>query len=185
MLRVQGGDRRAFDLIMHRYLSKIWRLAISVLKTEQDADDAVQDVFFKLWQSRESWDGNGDASFSTWLYKIALNKAIDIRRAKLRKNEMSGDAAPEQTAREDVYKILFRKELHNRLAELIQTLPAAQRRVMQLHYFRDMDVMEISEHLCSTEQSVRSLLKRGRKAMRAWAVKHPDLQLYQQRSELY
>ena len=61
---IQNGDRHAYNVIMQRYLSKIWRLAVSVLKNEQDADDAVQEIFLKLWQSCDLWDYNGSASFS-------------------------------------------------------------------------------------------------------------------------
>ncbi len=176
LILVKAGDRRAYNLIVQRYLSKIWRLAVSILKNEQDADDAVQDVFLKLWQSREMWDPNGTASFSTWIYKMALNKCIDIRRAKIRKAETSQDLAPELTAKEDAYKAMFRKELSESLVGLLKKLPDTQKRVIFLHYFREMTVFEISEHIGASEQSVRSLLKRGRKTLREKAAFSPALQ---------
>lgn len=175
LILVKAGDRRAYDIIVQRYLSKIWRLAVSILKNEHDADDAVQDVFLKLWQSREMWDPDGSASFSTWIYKMSLNKCIDIRRAKIRKAETSQDCAPEQTAREDAYKAIFRKELSESLAGLMKKLPDTQKRVIFLHYFREMNVSEISEHISASEQSVRSLLKRGRKTLREKAAFSPEL----------
>lgn len=172
---IQHGNRPAYDLIMQRYLSKVWRLAVSVLKNEQDADDAVQDIFLKLWQHSDKWDPNGSASFATWIYKMALNKCIDIRRSKIRKAETSQDAAPEQTAKEDAYKLMFRKQLSENLGDLIRTLPDGQQRVIFLHYFREMSVAEISEHMKASEQSVRSLLKRGRKTLREKAAFAPNL----------
>jgi len=173
---IQNGDKYAYHVIMQRYLSKIWRLAVSVLKNEQDADDAVQDIFLKLWQSCDLWDSNGSASFSTWLYKMALNKCIDIRRSKMRKAETSQDSAPEQTAREDAYKSVLRQELSKSLSVLMKKLPDQQKRVIFLHYFREMNVAEIADYMNASEQSVRSLLKRGRKNLREKVAFSPELQ---------
>ena len=161
---IKKGDKKAYQILVKRYLTKIWRLGMSILHNEQEAEDAVQEVFLSLWQSLEKWDPDGEAKFSTWIYRVAFNKCIDIKRA--RKPTVSEENAPEKSTETDGYDHTLQNELSDKLTALMAQLPENQRLAMLLYYYEELSVNEISAKLDTTEQSVRSLLKRGRKTLK-------------------
>lgn len=159
-----GGDQRAYQALVKRYLPKLWRLAMSMLHNEQEAEDAVQEVFLSLWQSIDKWDVDGKAQFSTWIYRVTFNKCIDLKRA--RKPNVAEEDAPEKAVDPDAYNALLQAEIADKMSALLSKLPENQRAVMQMYYYEELSVNEISAKLSATEQSVRSLLKRGRKNLK-------------------
>jgi RNA polymerase sigma-70 factor (ECF subfamily) len=180
-------DRKAYDVLVGRYLTKIWKLAFSVLKTEQDADDAVQDIFLKLWTKGIAWQKPGDqtecldekekirASFATWIYKVALNRCIDLRRQKFRRSETSESQAPEQSVQETAYKTVLQQQLSSSLSDVMQDLPDGQRQALFCYYYREMTVPDIAVELQTSDQAVRALLKRGKASLRTVMQSDPDL----------
>lgn len=187
VLIADHNDRKAYDVLVGRYLTKIWKLAFSVLKTEQDADDAVQDIFLKLWTQGISWkkseNENGAldqkekirASFATWIYKVALNRCIDLRRQKFRRSETSEDQAPELTTQETAYKTILQKQLSSSLLEIMENLPEGQRQALYFYYYREMSVPDIASELNTSDQAIRSLLKRGKASLRTVMQADKDL----------
>ena len=161
---IRAGDKHAYQILVKRYLGKIWRLAVSILHNEAEAEDAVQDVFLSLWQSIGKWDPAGQARFSTWIYRVSFNKCIDIKRA--RKPTVSDDQAPEKATEENAYDHMLQNEISDKISVLLSELPETQRMAMLLYYYEELSVDEISAKLETSEQSVRSLLKRGRKALK-------------------
>lgn len=81
-MRIKGGDELAFTDFYHRHSGWVFSKALHMLKSPQDAEEAVQDVFARVWQYRESWDGVG--GFGGWFYAIIQNKLIDVCRASNR-----------------------------------------------------------------------------------------------------
>lgn len=161
---VKEQDQKAHAILLQRYINKMWRLAISILKNEQEAEDAVQDVFVSLLQSLENWDPNGQAKFSTWIYRVTFNKCIDIKRKK-KPNESADNidlASEEKTA----YQITLSNQLSEKLIEIVKTLPDGQSDALRLYYFKEMSVEEISGQLDKSEQSIRSLIKRGKAGLK-------------------
>lgn len=177
VLAIQKGDKDAYRLLVKRYLDKIWRLGMSILQNEQEAEDAVQDVFMSLWQSLDKWDPEGKAKFSTWIYRVAFNKCIDIKRA--RKKTVPEEKVPEESTHDDAYDHLLQNEISNKITKLLQELPDTQRIAMLLYYYEELSVNEISVKLDSTEQSVRSLLKRGRKTLKEKIQYDPAFQSWE------
>lgn len=161
---IKSGDQKAYKMLVQRYLNKLWRLAMSILQDEEEAEDAVQEVFLTLWQSLDKWEASGPALFSTWLYRVTFNKCIDIKRG--RKPNISEDQAPEQTTNPDAYNNVLQSEISGKMADHMNALPGSQQTVMMMYYYEELSVNEISAKLGATEQSVRSLLKRGRKNLK-------------------
>ena len=164
VVEITAGNKQAYQILVKRYLTKIWRLAMSLLHDEQEAEDAVQEVFLSLWQNLEKWDPNGSAKFSTWIYRVSFNKCIDIKRAK--KPTVSEDQAPEKAVEGNAYNDLLQSQISDKMTALLAQLPEMQRIAMLLYYYEELSVYEISAKLETTEQGVRSLLKRGRKALK-------------------
>lgn len=161
---VRNGDKQAYSVLVQRYLSKIWRLAMSILHNEQEAEDAVQDVFLTLWQSLEKWDPDGEAKFSTWIYRVSFNKCIDIKRK--RKPTTDTDDIDIPSSEKTAYQNILQNELSQKLSNLLEELPEMQRMALLLYYYEELSITEISDRLEKSEQSVRSLLKRGRATLK-------------------
>lgn len=82
-VRIQGGDERAFTDFCNRHRGWIFSKALGMLKNQQDAEEAVQDVFLKMWRFRQQWEpirGN----FRSWFYVICQNQLLDARRKQQR-----------------------------------------------------------------------------------------------------
>lgn len=164
LAKIAEGDKASYSLLVKRYLPKIWRLALSILKNEEEAEDAAQEVFLSLWQSVKNWDPEGTAKFSTWIYRVSFNKCIDIKRRRKPTEDSEGiDIASDD---QNAYQATLQNELSDKLNELLKALPYMQRMALLLYYYEELSVEEISDKLDKTEQSVRSLLKRGRSSLK-------------------
>jgi RNA polymerase sigma-70 factor (ECF subfamily) len=174
--RLHRGDQGALRQLMDRYAPMVLRLAMNVLSDRGEAEDVVQEVFITVWKCRESWVGGG-AKFSTWLYRVSINKAIDKRRSRRSRPESSEyitaacdalaarDTACEQSVHVD------RADVTRKLEAEIDRLPEAQARALRYFYFDSCDVPTIAGLMGASEQAVRSLLKRGRQALRLRLLK--------------
>ena len=83
----KGGDPHAFDALVRRYRARIFALALHLSGSESDADDITQDVFLRAFHSLGQFEGKSE--FFTWVYRLAVNRALDARRARVRRSESS------------------------------------------------------------------------------------------------
>ncbi len=181
--RMRCGDQAALRLLMDRHGPMVLRLAMNVLSDREEAEDVAQEVFLCAWNNRESWI-NGEAKFSTWLHRVSINRAIDKRRRRRQTPEpmefisaiMDAESAlttkPEQEGRLD------QLELSEKMAAEIDRLPENQARALRHYYFENHDVAAIAEAMDSSEQAVRSLLKRGKQALRTRLTKQKKASAY-------
>src|SRR2546425_551202 len=88
--RAKDGDGRAFDELVRRYRRRIFALALHLSGSEHDADDITQDVFLRAYRALDRFEGRSE--FFTWVYRLAVNRALDARRARARRSEDSIDA---------------------------------------------------------------------------------------------
>jgi RNA polymerase sigma-70 factor (ECF subfamily) len=161
---ILGGDKQAFALLMQRYLDKIRRLAWSILKNEAEAEDAVQDVFVTLLESLQKYDPESAAKFSSWIYRVAFNKIIDLKRK--RKPTTSTDNIEIASSEKNGYELTLESQVSETIKKSLDTLPEAQHSAIFLFYYKDMSIHQISGKMQKTQESVKSLLKRGRVALR-------------------
>ena len=157
---MKGGDRAAFQQLVERYLNKIWRLAFNVLYDRQDAEDVTQEVFITVWDQRDKWQP-GEASFSTWLYRVAVNRAIDFRRRRKPTADELDDSLPD-SGDVPADERLASHEFRGLFKECLSALPEKQMLCLLLYYYEELNIPAICDRLNATEDGVRSLLKRGR-----------------------
>ena len=158
-----SGNQRAYNTLVARYIDKVWKLSFSILKNEESAEDATQDVFLSVWSNITNWDKEGSARFSTWLYRITFNKCIDMKRRN--KNHTHEEIKDIESPQLCAYKELLRKEERNTLNKEINKLPDSQKQAITLFYLHEMSSKEIASHTGKSENSIRSLLKRGRQSL--------------------
>lgn len=174
----RDGDERAFRVLVERHAGVVRRLALNILGDAHEAEDAAQEAFVAAWRAREGW--TPEARFTTWLHRIAVNKAIDryrSRRATPEPHEAIArlaEAAPTAEV-ENQHQALERRESALSLRDCLARLPDTQRQALTMFYFEDQDVARIARALDTTEQAVRSLLKRGKQSLRTLIQRQKSL----------
>lgn len=161
---IQKGDRKSFRMLVDRYLKRVWKLSYSILYNREDAEDVTQDVFTAVWRHRETLVSD-KAAFSTWLYRVAFNRAIDYKRQ--RKGGHVDIATTEiADAALGIEDRLSLRHTRSRVADTLSQLPERQRDAILLYYYNEMPIGEVSRQLGTTEESARSLLKRGKETLK-------------------
>ncbi|MGB0719332.1 MAG: RNA polymerase sigma factor [Bdellovibrionales bacterium] len=160
----ETANQHAYKILIGRYKDKIKKLCISILGDTQEAEDAMQEILLSLWQSLNRWDTNGQAKFSTWVYRVSFNKCIDIKRKRKPVDNTNHEELPCEL--QSAYSIVLQNQLSTRLGSLLKTLPQAQSLALRLYYYEELSVEEIGARLDKSEQSIRALLKRGKAALR-------------------
>jgi RNA polymerase sigma-70 factor (ECF subfamily) len=151
MARIVAGDRNAFDLLLHRYWSRLTLYATSILREDEGGNDVVQEAFIRLWQQRESWDPDG--SVGAYLYRVTRNLALNEKRNLRLRKERECDAAAGQGA-----SIAPRScpdpKLREKVEQAISALPERRREVFMLARYHDLTYAEIAETLGISPQTV-------------------------------
>ncbi|WP_428262614.1 RNA polymerase sigma factor [Haliangium sp.] len=128
--RAKAGDRRAFGELVRRYRSRIFALALHLTGRESDADDIAQEVFLKAYKALDSFEGRSE--FFTWVYRMAVNRALNVRRDRSRRGETAMDdprvaRAVAVDAGGDPERAAQLRETYTRLLEELDRLPAPMR----------------------------------------------------------
>lgn len=169
--QVRKGNNRAFDELMERYKKPILNFVYRMLGNVSDAEDIAQLVFVRVYQSAcKSLFQTGNGKFSTWLFQIAHNAAIDSIRRQQRHptaaiNGLEDRINPAVTTR-TADKDIAERELGNQIAEAVSILPADQKTAIVLSEYHDMSYAEIAEVMNCSEKSVESRLYRAKQTLR-------------------
>jgi RNA polymerase sigma-70 factor (ECF subfamily) len=161
-----GRTQCAFDLLLPRYRERVYRLALSILRDSATAEDATQDVFFRVWRALSGYNGN--AALSTWIYAITRNTSISIlrkRRAQISLDESSDDDGPALQLAAPEYD----DSAVASVEKLLQHLPARYRQAVTLFYMEDKSYEQTAAALAVPLGTVKALLHRGRKRLIALA----------------
>ncbi len=152
--------KRHFEQKILPWQSKIYRFALSILKDEEWAKDAVQDVFIKVLESGEEW--KSVQNHKPWLMRMTRNHCIDFLRCHYPAYEIQ----EQRQARIDIHKELEEKEMMQIIRELVEQLPEMQRTVMHLRDIEEFEIKEIAEIAGITENAVTVNLSRARQKIR-------------------
>lgn len=162
----QNGDPEAFAQLVGRYQKMVYNLALGKTGSHHDAEEVTQTAFLKAWQSIRSFQGK--AAFSSWLYRLTANAAIDLLRQR-RGPALSldypglppladGDPGPEEAS--------LAAERRRLLWQAIDRLPEAQRTPLVLREMEGLSYREIARALDLEEGTVKSRLARARLLLR-------------------
>ena len=165
--QVLGGNREMYEILVRRHTSRLYRAAVSILRSASDAEDVVQDAFVSAFQHLGQFAGR--AKFSTWLTRIAVHRALEVAQGR---REESLDV-PEQD-----YKATLRSRGRNPeehaarheanaiLNQALDRLPDIYRDVVVMRYLHETDTAETAENLNITESNVKVRLHRACSMMR-------------------
>ncbi|HTL67120.1 MAG TPA: sigma-70 family RNA polymerase sigma factor [Lacunisphaera sp.] len=164
--RVQAGEVAAFDQLITKYRERVFGVVYNLTANREDSSDLTQDTFIKAFQSINRFQGN--CSFFTWLYRIAVNTTLShLRKNRLRSffslEKIQEDGASAQvleqlTDRKGADRDTYLRELQEKLNEALQKLSIAHRTVITLFEIDGLSHAEIAEIMGCSEGTVRSRL---------------------------
>jgi RNA polymerase sigma-70 factor (ECF subfamily) len=163
LARSRAGDLHAFEHLVRLYQDRIYNLAYRITGNHEDASDAAQDAFVRAFQALARF--REEAAFSTWLYRIATNAALDLvrRRPVMPPVEVSvHHPSPDDPEREAA-----RREVGRRLQDALANIPVEFRAAVVLCDLQGLPYEAIAHVLHVPIGTVRSRISRGREALRA------------------
>ncbi|MBV1908723.1 MAG: RNA polymerase sigma factor RpoE [Kangiellaceae bacterium] len=170
--RVQRGDKRAFDILVVKYQSKILSIVSRFISDNAEINDVAQDAFIKAYRALPNF--RGESAFYTWLYRIAINTAKNYLTAKGRRPPASdidsqdaesygvGVALRENASPE---KLLMRDQLKEVIFKTIEELPDDLKTAITLRELEGLSYEEIAESMDCPVGTVRSRIFRAREAI--------------------
>jgi RNA polymerase sigma-70 factor, ECF subfamily len=158
--RCRRGDQSAFAELVHRYNRPLYNAAFRVLGHAEDASDVTQEVFLKIAERLDDYDPQ--YKFFSWIYRIAVNEAINVLRERQREVEMGED--DEYFAADDINPEvrLGNAQISRRIQHAMMTLKVDDRVVLVLRHFSEHSYREIADILGIEEKTVKSRLFEAR-----------------------
>jgi RNA polymerase sigma-70 factor (ECF subfamily) len=174
MLDVKAGDETSFNFLLQKYRSPLVNFLFRMVRDRATAEDLAQEVFLRVYRARAQYSPS--AKFTTWMFRIATNLALNsIRDNRHRKMETSIDVSSEEedtTPRElpapemRIDEYMAEQDRCNLIRQAIALLPEKQRVAVLLHKYEEMDYSEIAGILDCSESALKSLLFRAYETLR-------------------
>jgi RNA polymerase sigma-70 factor, ECF subfamily len=173
----QAGDQYAFERLVQAYDQNVLRLAMNLLRSQEDASDIYQEAFLRVYRNLHNF--RFDCSFHTWLYRIVTNLCLDhLRKRKVRKEEPTVmdtsegpvdrmEIVPEERAEGNPQRNLMSLQLSSRIRVVLSTLTPRERMVFELRHYQGLRLRAIGEVLGTTEEAAKNCLFRATQKMRA------------------
>lgn len=174
MLDVKAGDAESFDFLLQKYRSPLVNFLGRMVRDRATAEDLAQEVFLRVYRARAQYTPS--AKFTTWIFRIATNLALNsIRDTKYQRMSVSldapadGDDAPPMELPAPEMRIdehLVERDRAEFIRRAIMALPEKQRAAVLLHKYEEMDYGEIAKILECSESALKSILFRAYETLR-------------------
>ena len=175
MLDVKAGDEQSFSLLLQRYRTPLVNFLYRMVRSREQAEDLAQEVFIRVYRAREEYVPS--AKFTTWLFRIATNLALNwLRDHRHQKLEISMDAPVTEDGDEKPFEVrdkhptieqeLVEEDRKKMIRHAIEKLPEKQRAAVLLHKYQELDYAEIAKVLSVSESALKSLLFRAYESLR-------------------
>jgi RNA polymerase sigma-70 factor (ECF subfamily) len=175
MLRVKAGDDSAFVYLVQKYRRAMVSFMYRMVRNPATAEDLAQEVFLRVYRSRENYEPS--AKFTTWLYRIATNLAVNYARDSRHerpenmvsideKDEESGLSVDVPDTSLTAEQGILRRERMAAIRQKVQQLPERQRVAVVMHKYQQMDYRQIAQVLKLSESATKSLLFRAYETLR-------------------
>lgn len=173
VLHILKGKAELFSVIIDRYQSKVFSTAYNYTHDHEEARDLTQEIFIKLYNNLHAYKSK--ASFSTWLYRIAVNRCIDwTRKKKLNTVSVIYDSSGDEV---DIYDTIadngrgleeafIAQENKDYIKKVIEDLPEIYKTVIILYYFEDFSPQEISDIIGVPKRTIETRLYRGKNLLK-------------------
>lgn len=167
--KAKNGNDHAFRLLVEKYRMHVFHTVFAILRNQQDAEDAAQEVFLKIYASLPQYEDQG---FKTWITRIAVNHAIDMKRKKTRRQEESViEFQPEfhHTGKAETAEVIvLKKEQKIFFEKRLGEIPDNYRDVIEGFYIKEKSYYELAEEQQVQVKTIETKLYRARQ----WMKKH-------------
>jgi RNA polymerase sigma-70 factor, ECF subfamily len=175
MLRVKAGDDSAFEYLVQKYRRPMLSFMYRMAHNSAVAEDLAQEVFLRVYRSREKYEAS--AKFTTWLYRIASNLAVNHARDTRHQrpeNTVSLDEPDQESGLTmdlpdnslSAEEAIVRREWLAAIRQRVEALPERQKMALIMHKYQQMDYRQIAEVLKLSESAIKSLLFRAYETLR-------------------
>lgn len=173
----QRQDHDAFEQLVRRYDRSVLRVALHLLRSEEDARDAYQEIFLRTYRSLNSF--RFQCSFHTWLYRVATNVCLDfLRRKSVRRDRWAAaetgvegpaplDSASDERVASNPDRVLMRRVAAGRIAKALELLTPKERMVFELKHYEGLRLRVIGDRLAISEEATKNCLFRAHRKLRA------------------
>ncbi len=185
MVQVQGGDQSAFEELVSRYQNRVLSVLFNAIGNQEEAEDLTQEVFLRIYRARHGYKPT--AKFSTWIFTITNNLAMNARRSRRTRRTVNLDAdesgplgaRPQEQLLKDPAPTasgqLHASEVAELVRQAVDKLDERQRMAVLLSKFEDMGYAEIAEVMGTSTMAVKSLLARARTNLREMLEPYLDV----------
>jgi RNA polymerase sigma-70 factor (ECF subfamily) len=175
----QGGDRAAFEILVHRYDRDVLRLVLRVLHSPEEARDVYQEAFLKIYRNLHRF--RLESSFYTWIYRVVTNVCLDHLRRRASRPEDQAPAVTPNNARHaqppdyfdsrqdrqaDPERRLLGQEIGQRIDAALELLSPRERMIFEMKHYQGLKLRAIGEALGTTEETVKNSLFRATRKLR-------------------
>src|SRR6202167_1274280 len=173
MLDVKAGDEASFNLLLQKYRTSLVNFLYRMVRNTPTAEDLAQEVFLRVYRARKQYSPS--AKFTTWMFRIATNLALNsVRDNRHRQTDVSIDVPLEEdekpvqlpTREMRIDEHMIERDRSEFIRRTIQALPEKQRVAVLLHKYEEMDYAEIAKILDCSESALQSLLFRAYETLR-------------------
>ena len=161
-----AGDTQSFGILVEKYQTMVYSLALKMLKHREEAEEVAQDTFIKAYKSLAKFSGK--SKFSTWLYRITYNTCLDRIKSNTKYNnnvEIDSISSTELSSVESIFEGIERQERSGIIQKCMNQLPDDERVILHLFYFEEQSLKEIKEVLSISESNIKVKLFRARKKL--------------------
>lgn len=164
--QIQQGNRKLYRMVVKQYQHQVYAVSLQATGHPKEAEDLTQEVFLQAYRSLSSF--RFQSRFSTWLYRIAINKGLDWKRKKSRTPALLSPDIDQQSVSSSAdlpENILLKKEEQHRVRQMVEDLPDRYRNVVQRYYFDEQPYEDIATELGIALKTVETRLYRARKML--------------------
>ena len=165
LLRIGTGERQAFAVLTERHLDGVYRLALRVLGSPADAEEVAQEVFLQVWQRAGRWQP-GASQFTTWLYRVTLNRALNQRQRAGPVHEVWEEGMEPDDPAPSTEQTLEQAAQRRQVGHALAQLPLNQRTAMSLTYDNGLSNAEAAQVMRISVKALEALLVRARRSLR-------------------
>ncbi len=174
---ILNGDDSSFRILMEKYQNYMYSVCLTILKTKNEAEEATQDTFVKIYRSLDKY--NSDSKFSSWAYKIAYRTSLDyIRKRKPTVDLDVVDYADHGVADSSDQEIQS-KEVSLQILNAVNQLPGDEAGLIRMFYLEEMSIKELVEASGLSLSNVKVKLYRARKKLAdVISTQYPEIESY-------
>ena len=168
--RIGRGDRQSFAELYERFSGVLFSIAFRMLRSQQAAEDVLQDVFVQIWKKAPLYDPTRGRPM-TWAVILTRNRAIDVMRSLQRRSDLHDTVERELSTSKPIqnrssFDLVASDEMSALVHDSLQKLPKEQREAIELAFFASMTHAEISEYLKEPLGTIKARVRRGMLALR-------------------